>query len=130
MGLEGSSRRFLATPTDPPPVGEVPPRVLGPLDPLVWDRDLVRVVFGFEYLWEVYKPAGQRRWGYYVCPVVAGDGFVGRVEAQRAGEDLVVTGVWGDPPGAVLEVALARIGKANRCARITFPSGSQTIELR
>ena len=39
-----------------------------------------QILFGFEYLWEVYKPASRRRWGYYVLPVLYGDRLVGRVE--------------------------------------------------
>ena len=35
-------------------------RILGPLDPLLWDRRLVNDAFGFDYIWEVYKPAEQR----------------------------------------------------------------------
>ncbi|MCO4834815.1 MAG: winged helix DNA-binding domain-containing protein, partial [Acidimicrobiaceae bacterium] len=37
-------------------------RILGPLDPLIWDRKLVQHIFSFEYIWEVYKPVEQRRW--------------------------------------------------------------------
>ena len=39
------------------------PRVtfLAALDPLMWDRGLVRQLFGFEYLWEVYVPEPKRR---------------------------------------------------------------------
>ncbi len=124
VGVEGTSRRYLALPGDTPPAGPLAPRILGPLDPLVWDRELVRAVFDFTYLWEVYKPAAQRRWGYYVCPMVSGDGFAGRVEVVRSGEDLVVTGVWDDPDEAELAEALARLATANRCARVRWPSRS------
>ena len=66
-----------------PPGGE-PPTVtfLAPLDPLAWDRDLLRSLFGFDYLWEVYVPAAKRRWGYYVLPLLFGDRFVGRIEPR------------------------------------------------
>ena len=66
-----------------PPGGE-PPGVtfLAPLDPLAWDRDLLRSLFGFDYLWEVYVPESRRRWGYYVLPLLFGDRFVGRVEPR------------------------------------------------
>jgi uncharacterized protein len=36
---------------------------LAPLDPLVWDRRLLRQLFGFDYIWEVYVPAARRRHG-------------------------------------------------------------------
>lgn len=56
---------------------------LAPLDNLIWDRSLVRDLFGFEYRWEVYKPAAERRWGYYVLPVLYGERFVARFEPLR-----------------------------------------------
>ena len=61
-----------------------PPGVtfLAPLDPLAWDRDLLRSLFGFDYVWEVYVPAAKRRWGYYVLPLLFGDRFVGRIEPR------------------------------------------------
>lgn len=123
VGVEGSSRRYLVLPEEPDPPGPLPPRLLGPLDPLIWDRELVREVFGFTYLWEVYKPAAQRRWGYYVCPIVAGDGFVGRAEVVRRGEVLEVVGVWDAPPARVLRAALARVARANGCAEVRFGPG-------
>ena len=55
-------------------------RLVAPLDPLVWDREGLRRAFGFDYLWEVYKPVARRRWGWYVLPVVQRDRFVGRIE--------------------------------------------------
>ncbi len=85
------------------------PRVLGPLDPLLWDRTLVRDAFGFDYIWEIYKPAHVRRWGYYVCPVIDGDALVGRIEGHRADTRLVIDSVWGEAP----IVALKRLAAQN-----------------
>ncbi|MGM0702962.1 MAG: DNA glycosylase AlkZ-like family protein [Pseudomonadota bacterium] len=63
-----------------PMVPEV--RFLAPLDPLMWDRGGVARLFGFDYVWEVYKPQAQRRWGYYVLPVLWGERFVARFDAK------------------------------------------------
>ncbi|MCI4321300.1 MAG: winged helix DNA-binding domain-containing protein [Thermoplasmata archaeon] len=52
---------------------------VAPLD-VVAGRERARTLFDFEYLWEVYKPAADRRWGYYVLPVLVGDRLVGRIE--------------------------------------------------
>ncbi|HET7168993.1 MAG TPA: crosslink repair DNA glycosylase YcaQ family protein [Candidatus Limnocylindrales bacterium] len=69
---------------------------LAPLDPFLWDRDLLRSLFDFDYVWEVYVPAAKRRWGYYVLPILAGDRLVGRIEPRidrRAGA-LRILGLW------------------------------------
>ena len=80
------------------PPGGAPPSVtfLAPLDPLAWDRNLLRSLFGFDYLWEVYVPAARRRWGYYVLPLLFGDRFVGRIEPRfdRAARAVRILGLW------------------------------------
>jgi uncharacterized protein len=73
---------------------------LGPLDPLTWDRrGLLRGLFGFDYLWEVYVPEAKRRWGYYVLPILFGDRFVGRIEPRidRRAKTLAILGIWFEP---------------------------------
>ncbi len=55
---------------------------LAPLDPIMWDRDALEPLYGFEYRWEVYTPAAKRRWGYYVLPILFGDRLVGRIEPR------------------------------------------------
>ena len=55
---------------------------LAPLDPLIWDRNILGPLYGFEYRWEVYTPAAKRRWGYYVLPILFGDRLVGRIEPR------------------------------------------------
>jgi uncharacterized protein YcaQ len=63
-----------------------PPVLVCPFDNLVWDRRLLERVFGFRHVIEVYKREHERRYGYYVLPLLAGDRFVGRadVKADRA----------------------------------------------
>src|SRR6266704_4071940 len=55
---------------------------LGPLDSLLWDRKTLLQIFDFDYIWEVYKPLEQRKWGYYVLPVFYGDRFIARVDSR------------------------------------------------
>ncbi len=78
--------------------GRVAPGVafLAPLDPFVWDRDLLRWLFDFDYVWEVYVPASKRRWGYYVLPLLFGDRLIGRIEprADRAAGVLRIIDIW------------------------------------
>jgi len=75
-----------------------PPSVtfMAPLDPLVWDRRLLRELFGFEYLWEIYVPVAKRRHGYYVLPLLFSDRLVGRIEPrfERADRALRILGIW------------------------------------
>lgn len=72
---------------------------LAPLDPFAWDREFLRSLYGFDYVWEVYVPAARRRWGYYVLPVLFGDRLVGRIEPRidrRAGVLRVLDMWWED----------------------------------
>jgi uncharacterized protein len=80
-----------------PPDGHAPGvAFLAALDPLVWDRDLLRSLFDFDYVWEIYVPAAKRRWGYYVLPLLYGDRLVGRIEPriERASDTLRIAGLW------------------------------------
>ncbi len=71
-------------------------RVLAPLDNLIWDRDMTRRIFGFEYTWEVYLPVDKRKYGYYVLPVLYGDRIVARFEPipQRGNSPLTIRNWW------------------------------------
>jgi hypothetical protein len=66
--------------------------LLSPFDNLLWDRPFARRVLGFDHLIEVYKPAPQRRYGYYVLPLLWRDRIVGRADlkSERASGELVV----------------------------------------
>ena len=64
--------------------------LLSPFDRLSHDRKRSLELFGFEYTLEMYKPAAQRRWGYFALPVLHGDRLVGKVDAQADRKDGVL----------------------------------------
>jgi uncharacterized protein YcaQ len=66
--------------------------LIAPLDCMMWDRELVN----FDYKWEIYTPQEQRKYGYYVLPMIQGERFVARVEltAQYKQKQLVVKNIW------------------------------------
>jgi uncharacterized protein YcaQ len=68
---------------------------LAPLDP-VSARGRAKVLFGFDYVWEVYKPENQRKFGYYTLPVLWGDRLVARFDSKldRATNTFIVLGLW------------------------------------
>lgn len=68
---------------------------LAPLDP-VCARGRARVLFGFDYVWEVYKPQHQRQFGYYTLPILWGDRLVARFDSKfdRTTSTFVILGLW------------------------------------
>ena len=77
----------------------------------MWDRDRLRWVFDFDYVWEVYKPVAKRKYGYYVLPVIFGDRFVARFDPafDKESRDLIITNWWweeGVQPDEAMQAAL------------------------
>lgn len=68
---------------------------LAPLDH-VSARGRAKELFGFEYVWEVYKPEHQRKFGYYVLPVLWGDRLVARFDSKldRTTNTFIILGFW------------------------------------
>jgi uncharacterized protein YcaQ len=68
---------------------------LAPLDH-VSARGRAKDLFGFDYIWEVYKPEHQRRFGYYTLPVLWGDRLVARFDSKldRTTNTFVILGLW------------------------------------
>jgi len=111
--IEGSTEGWLALETNRPLLeslqcGEIPTDwracltntteeavFLAPLD-IVSARGRAAILFDFEYIWEVYKPAAQRRWGYYTLPILYEDRLVGRLDPRlvRSTMTLIINGFW------------------------------------
>ncbi|MFF2805543.1 DNA glycosylase AlkZ-like family protein, partial [Streptomyces sp. NPDC058051] len=53
------------------------PVFLGPFDNLIWYRPRVQRLFGFTQIFEAYKPPARRKYGYYVCPLLADGRLIG-----------------------------------------------------
>ena len=114
--------RLSAAPAPPPRL-----RLLNPFDPLVRDRARLARLFGFDYRIEIFVPAAQRRWGYYVYPLLEGDRFVGRLELQadRAAARLALLRLWPEPGirwtaarEAKLDAELGRLARFIECSEV------------
>ncbi|MVN85952.1 winged helix-turn-helix domain-containing protein [Deinococcus sp. HMF7620] len=63
-------------------------RIVGPFDPLVWDRRRFTHLQGWTYRFEAYTPAPKRVMGYYALPVFQAERAVGWANLQVKGETL------------------------------------------
>jgi uncharacterized protein YcaQ len=68
---------------------------LAPLDH-VSARGRAKILFGFDYVWEVYKPEHQRKFGYYTLPILWGERLVARFDSKldRTTNTFIILGLW------------------------------------
>ena len=90
--------------------------LLSPFDNLLWDRPFARRILGFDHLIEVYKPAPQRRYGYYVLPFLRGDRIVGRADLKSERQE----------GGSSSAPSTARTACARRARSTTRSTGRST----
>ncbi|HEX2916105.1 MAG TPA: crosslink repair DNA glycosylase YcaQ family protein [Chloroflexia bacterium] len=83
--------------------------LLAPLDNIIWDRPRLKTLFDYDYVWEVYKPAPVRRWGYYTLPILYGDRLVARLDPKldRKTGFLTLNGFWLDDLGLAEDESFA-----------------------
>lgn len=103
---------------------------LAPLDNVIWDRPRTQALFDFTYVWEVYKPAHTRRWGYYTLPILYGDQLVGRIAPRldRKSQTLNIEGfwleseVWAEDASfrAALRAGLQRFARFHKATRLNI----------
>jgi uncharacterized protein len=92
--------------------------LLCPFDPLIFFRPRVQRLFGFHYRIEIYTPAAQRQYGYYVWPFLLDGELVGRVDlkSDRAADVLHVVGAFIEPERSPSRVAEALAGELETMA--------------
>ena len=101
---------------------------LAPLDQ-VSARGRAKVVFGFDYVWEVYKPAHQRTFGYYTLPVLWGERLVARFDSKldRTTNTFVILGLWLEDQALGQDEAFAE-ALARGFARFVAFLGASTLD--
>jgi uncharacterized protein YcaQ len=88
IAVDGTTARWFALARDLPALGRATAlaargtTLLSPFDSLLWHRDRVTRLFGFDYRIEVYTPGPQRVHGYYTLPILHDGHFIGRVDAK------------------------------------------------
>lgn len=107
--------------------------LIAPLDNLLWNRRMVREVFGFAYTWEIYMVPEKRTYGSYCLPMLHGTRFIGRVDPRLDRENKVMfyNGIFMepgvDPPINEIADALAGFSAYHGATRIellaTRPEG-------
>lgn len=136
-GADGTARTAFARPDLPEaPVPEIAApsrlRVLSPFDPALRNRKRAQRLFGFDYRVEMFVPEAQRRYGYYVFPILQGDRIVARVDmkAHRAEGTLAVRALWPEPGVhwgrqrvAGFEAEAARLTRLARTRTVTYAPG-------
>jgi len=136
-GADGTVHRSFARPglASDPAIDMAPTarlRVLSPFDPALRDRKRAERLFGFRYRIEMFVPAPQRVYGYYVFPILQGDSIIARVDmkAHRDRDTLVVRALWPEPGSrwgkgkqAAFEAELARIIRLAGVSQIAFEDG-------
>lgn len=98
---------------------------LAPLDQ-VSARGRAKVVFGFDYVWEVYKPEHQRKFGYYTLPVLWGDRLVARFDSKldRTTNTFVILGLWLEDTALGNDAAFAEALACGFARFVTFLGAS------
>jgi hypothetical protein len=99
---------------------------LAPLDP-VSARGRAKVLFGFDYVWEVYKPQHQRKFGYYALPVLWGDRLVARFDSKfdRTTRTFVILGLWLEDEALGTDEAFAEALARGFAQFVTFLGAGQ-----
>ncbi len=92
--------------------------LVSPFDPLIWERSRTERLFGMTYRIEIYVPAPQRTYGYYVLPFLLGETFAARVDlkADRRAGVLQVPAAWIEPTADEGETADALAAELRRLA--------------
>ncbi|MCR4621519.1 MAG: winged helix DNA-binding domain-containing protein [Clostridiales bacterium] len=103
---------------------------IAPLDPLMWDKALIKVLWDYQYSWEIYTPADRRKYGYYTLPILFGESFAGRVDSavDRKRSVLRVNAVWWEPGVKQTKKLMTKFDGTLR--RFAGFNGCREIEMR
>jgi uncharacterized protein len=116
--------------------------LLSPFDSLLWYRERIARLFGFDYRIQVYTPSAKRLHGYYTLPILHDGHLIGRVDAKtlRAAGRLDVVSVHFEPwfaagrpapiAGGVVERDAALAGLADALRSLATFVGARDVTLQ
>ncbi len=113
VAVAGLGDGWYAAAEDAERIGDLAPgarsTALSPFDNLLCDRARAAELFGFDHRLEIYVPRAQRRWGYYVLPILHRERIVARADAALdAGAGLLRVHALHREPGVRRSPALDR----------------------
>jgi uncharacterized protein YcaQ len=92
--------------------------ILSPFDPLIIQRKRLKLIFGYDHIFEAYVPAAKRQYGYFALPVLVDDRVVAAVDLKtdrQAGKLLVQKWTWLEGADAEVKAAIdAELGRFER----------------
>lgn len=92
--------------------------ILSPFDPLIIQRKRLKLIFGYDHIFEAYVPAAKRQYGYFALPVLVDDRVVAAVDMKtdrQAGKLLVQKWTWLEDAGAEAKAAIdVELGRFER----------------
>ena len=92
--------------------------ILSPFDPLIIQRKRLKLIFGYDHIFEAYVPAAKRQYGYFALPVLVDDRVVAAVDLKtdrQAGKLLVQKWTWLEDADAEVKAAIdAELGRFER----------------
>jgi uncharacterized protein YcaQ len=83
--------------------------ILSPFDPLIIQRKRLKLLFGYDHVFEAYVPAAKRQYGYFALPVLVDDRVVAALDLKtdrQAGKLLVQKWSWLEEVGAEARAAI------------------------
>lgn len=99
--------------------------ILSPFDPLIIQRKRLKLMFGYDHIFEAYVPAAKRQYGYFALPVLVDDKVVAAVDLKtdrQAGKLLVQKWTWLEDAGVESKAAIdTELGRFERFQLQAWP---------
>ncbi|MGH9896643.1 MAG: DNA glycosylase AlkZ-like family protein, partial [bacterium] len=105
--------------------------LLSPFDNLIINRSRAEELFTFHFRMEIYVTKAQRRYGYFVMPILHGGRLIGRIDPffDRGRRELRLNGVFAEAgapldrsTGAAIDGAVRRLAAFLGAEEVVYPS--------
>lgn len=108
--------------------------LLSPFDPLIRNRKRTLALWDFDFRLEIYIPK-EKRWGFFVLPVLHGNDLVGRIDPtmdRKAGVLRINAIKWEPvaPADVPLDAAVGRLAEFLGATRVTWPRSNRRPRAR